>query len=55
VNGGFFVIQQPVRWTESQGSKITSHHRSSTFESFQSVMVTGKLPQLTRLTDSLHG
>jgi hypothetical protein len=25
VNGGFFVIQQPVRWTESQGSKITRH------------------------------
>lgn len=25
VNGGFFVIQQPVRWTESQGAKITRH------------------------------
>ena len=25
VNGGFFVIQHPVRWTESQGSKITRH------------------------------
>jgi hypothetical protein len=23
VNGGFFVIKQPVRWTQSQGSKIT--------------------------------
>jgi hypothetical protein len=23
VNGGFFVIEQPVRWTQSQGSKVT--------------------------------
>ena len=22
VNGGFFVIEQPVRWTQSQGSKV---------------------------------
>jgi hypothetical protein len=23
VNGGFFVIQQPVRWSQAQGSKVT--------------------------------
>jgi hypothetical protein len=25
VHGGFFVIEQPVRWTQSQGSKISRH------------------------------